>query len=278
LEESAYREVSLCDVVVCIVGGRYGSESSTRSGSITQNELKEALVRGVQVYVFVESSVHSELSTYRLNKDKKDIQYSAVDNPEIYSFLEQVFALPQNNPITPFTTSAHICSFLRTQWAGLFQRYLQEHRRVAEVKVLEEMKSVASTLQQLVEFLTQERKNKDDAIKNILLANHPAFRTFGELLETNYRIFFSNESELDAWLKARGYRPMKKDQYDEGSVREWWNESDKKYIRLLHPIFDEAARLIAFSEGEWDASWVELKKAGWGEEPTEAPADDEIPF
>jgi hypothetical protein len=41
LEESAYHEVSQSDIIVCIIGGRYGTESATRDGSITQNELEE---------------------------------------------------------------------------------------------------------------------------------------------------------------------------------------------------------------------------------------------
>ena len=60
LEESAYKEVAISDIIVCIIGGRYGTDSATRDGSVTQNELKEALEQGIQVYVFVEQNVHSE--------------------------------------------------------------------------------------------------------------------------------------------------------------------------------------------------------------------------
>ena len=68
LEESAYREVALCDIIVCIIGGRYGTDSNTREGSITQNELEQALRKGVQVYVFIEQNIHSEYETYLLNQ------------------------------------------------------------------------------------------------------------------------------------------------------------------------------------------------------------------
>jgi hypothetical protein len=124
LEEAAYSEFALCDIIVCIIGGRFGSESSTREGSITQNELEEALKKGVQVYVFVEQNVHAEFSTYQLNKESKNISYRYVDNVAIHEFLEKIYSLPQNNPITPFTTSADISNFLQQQWSGLFQRFL----------------------------------------------------------------------------------------------------------------------------------------------------------
>ncbi|MBI1741571.1 DUF4062 domain-containing protein [Candidatus Acetothermia bacterium] len=70
LEEYAYREVELCDILVCIVGGRYGSPSTSREGSITQNELKRAFEKGIQVFIFIEQNVLAEFSTYQINKDR----------------------------------------------------------------------------------------------------------------------------------------------------------------------------------------------------------------
>ena len=73
LETSAYREVELCDVLVAIVGGRYGSESLDDPGySISQAELRRALDRGIQVFIFVERGVLAEYSTYQLNKTNAD--------------------------------------------------------------------------------------------------------------------------------------------------------------------------------------------------------------
>jgi hypothetical protein len=276
LETSAYREVGLSDIIVCVIGGRYGTDSSTRAGSITQNELAEALQKGIQVYIFVEQNVHGEFSTFQLNKGNKTTKYGFVEDVRVYEFLEQIYALPQNNPITPFSTSADICIFLQAQWAGLFQRFLQEERRLAEINVLQEMKTVAGTLQQLVTFLTEERKNKDDAIKNILVANHPAFRSFANLLKVKYRVFFTDRAELDAWLRARNYVPTKKDTWDEDSKAEWIDKSEKKYIKLTHNIFDNAGRLKPYSENEWQEDWVQEKEI---EPPPQLPPlDDDIPF
>lgn len=278
LEESAYREVTLCDMIVCIIGGRYGTSSATREGSITQNELKEALAKGVQVYVFIESGVHSEFSTYQLNKENKETKYKYVDNPAVYEFIEHIYSLPQNNPITPFTTSADVCAFLLAQWAGLFQHFLQEERRMPEIKVLDEMKLVAGTLQQLVSFLTAERKNKDDAIKTILLANHPVYRRLVSLLGVTYRVYFTNRTELDAWLAARGYQPVKEEKWDKGSIAEWGNNQQKKYVRLLHKIFDGDGKLIPYTADDWKDDWIEQKDypAPPAAQPV-APATD-VPF
>jgi len=268
LEESAYREVAFCDIIVSVIGGRYGADSATRDGSITQNELNEALEKGVQVYVFVEQSVLTEFETFKLNRENKKTKYRYVDNVKVFEFLEKIYALPQNNPITPFQTSADILTYLQAQWAGLFQRFLQEEKRLSEIRVLDEMKTVSSTLQQLVKFLTEERRNKDEAIQNILLANHPAFRRFAKLTGTTYRVFFSNEKELDDWLHARSYKRIAPDEWDEGSVAEWSNKKYEKYIALKKDIFDDDGRLIPYSDEDWDDEW--LVKADFSPDDDEA--------
>ena len=41
LEEYCYREIDLCDIVVAIIGGRYGSGSDSEPYSISQMELND---------------------------------------------------------------------------------------------------------------------------------------------------------------------------------------------------------------------------------------------
>ena len=272
LEESAYREVTLSDIIVCIIGGRYGSDSSTRDGSITQNELKQALDNRIQVYVFVEQNVYSEFSTYQINKENKDIKYRYVDNVAVFEFLETIFALPQNNPIQPFSTSFDIFDFLKSQWAGLFQRFLQEERRLSEIQVLEEMTSVASTLKDLVNFLTAERRNKDEAIQSILLANHPAFRAFAKATDTKYRVYFTTMGELNSWLSARSFKQTDDPaELDSDSVAEWMHRDNEKYIKLTHEIFDKKGHLLTIKESEWSDKWLQVKSI-------DIPLEDDIPF
>ena len=147
LEAAAYREVELCDVIVAVVGGRFGTESEEEPGhSISHVELKRALGRGIQVFVFVDKNVLGEHSTYKLNKGNETIRYSAVNDTRVFEFLDELYALPRNNPITSFEVASDITSYLKAQFAGLFQRFLQEQKRLTEMRVLEEMNSVAKTL------------------------------------------------------------------------------------------------------------------------------------
>lgn len=259
LEDSAYREVDLCDVVVSIIGGRFGSQSQEdEDHSISQVELKRALERNIPVFIFVEKNVLSEYSTYQLNKDSKETKYRFVDDIKIFEFVEALYQLPRNNPITGFETAADIVDFLRLQWAGLFQRFLKDQNRISEMKVLSEMQSVASTLQELTRYLTEERKSKDDAIQTILSTNHPAFRRLGELTSTSYRLFFVNRKEFETWMRAIGWDPVKSGAWDADSVGEWFDHREMVYMKLTEDIFDKKGRLKPYDESEWQDGWFAI--------------------
>ena len=276
-----HREIEMCDILVCVIGGRYGTESQEHPGSsITQQELKAAIENEVQVFIFIEQAVYSEYGTYSVNKQNPDIKYRFVDDIRIYEFIDSIHNLPRNNPITPFQTAHDIVEFLRSQWSGLFQRFLQDQRRFQEIKTLENMKQVSGTLEQLVRFLTEERKGTDDAIQQIILANHPVFRCFRELTDTPYRVFFYNENELNRWLNVRGWVPIESG-YDEDSYREWEAKKGSpladpnSYIKLTEAIFDdESGRLKAYTEDAWDDDWLTLQ--AYDPETEVDPAD--LPF
>ena len=147
-EGYVHREIEMCDILICVIGGRYGTESQEQPGSsITQLELSTAIRNQVQVFIFIEQAVYSEYSTYSINKETTDIKYRFVDDRRVYEFIELVYRLPRNNPIAPFQTASDIVEFLKSQWEGLFQRFLQDQKRLEEIKALDEMKLVAGTLE-----------------------------------------------------------------------------------------------------------------------------------
>lgn len=270
-ESAAYREIELCDIIVAIVGGRFGTESRDIPGhSISQNELRRALEQGIQVFIFIEKSVHAEFSTYELNKDS-EVRYRFVDDVRVFKFIEELTKLPRNNPIATFETAYDIANYFREQCAGLFQRFLQDQKRGVELRALDEMNAVTKTLKDVVGFLTEERKSRDDAIKSILLANHPVFRRFAYLTKTPYRVFFTTEKELNTWLRVRGWQPIVEAPLDEDSVREW-SHSKEGYIKLTKQLFDQEGRLLPFSADQWSNAWLERVV------PPDPIPEDDVPF
>ena len=61
---------------MCIRDSRY---------SITQVELRRALDRGVQVFIFIEAQVLAEYRTFVANRDR-DIKWVSVDNKKAVSY------------------------------------------------------------------------------------------------------------------------------------------------------------------------------------------------
>jgi hypothetical protein len=282
LEDYCYREIDLCDMVVSIVGGRFGSDSQQAPYSISQMELKTAIEHGKAVYIFIERSVRSEFSTYLKNKTTKGIKFNFVDSIEVYKFLEEIEALPKNNPISSFENVQEIIDYLKEQWAGLFQRYLQEQNRLKEVALVESMSSTAQTLNQLVTFLTEERRSSDQAIRDILLSSHPAFKRLAALLKVRYRIFFTNRGELTVWLRARAYEPVPENAWDDPQFEEWVNirkeEHTQYLLKVSRNVFDKNGKLKIYTPQEWDDNWIHLESHPLAIEDAPAVSDEDIPF
>ena len=280
LEEYCYREIELSDIVVCIIGGRYGTPSQDAPYSITQKELKKAIDLGKALFVFVERGVQSEYYTYLSNKELKDIKYHFVDSVAVYRFIEEVEKLPKNNPITSFDSAQDIVGFLREQWAGLFQRYLQQQARLKEVDVLESMAATAKTLDQLVTFLTEERKNKDQAIHEILLSNHPAFEQLRSITNTGYRIYFATKGEMEKWLAAKTYSTVDRKQWDGPDFMEYMKKINAKKFSLLKvstKIFDSQGKLKVFTKEDWKQTWMSIEERLYEPNKPEV-TDEDIPF
>lgn len=129
LEEYCYKEIKSVDILISIIGGRFGSESKRENSSISQTELKTAIKENKQIYVFVEKNVLSEYETYLLNKENS-INYKFVDNVKIYQFIEEIKNLKVNNNIKGFETASDITRYLKEQFAGLFQRFLEEQTKI----------------------------------------------------------------------------------------------------------------------------------------------------
>lgn len=281
LESSCYKEVENCDVLVCIIGGRFGSSSTTSTGSITQNELRSAYEQGKQVFIFVDKSVFSEWHFYQNNKHLEGAKYTAVNDKRVFEFIDEVSQLPTGNPLFPFDTSSDIVSILREQLAGLFQRLLSEQTMLQQRRLFEELKSSITTVGELAKFLSEKSSNDQGAIAQVLLTDHPIFAAIRKAVNNKYRIFFSDLSELDQWASgARSLKPVDEELWDSKDYREWYKaERDSSGVELGHllkvfaGLFDESGRLKPISKSAWKNEYVSFQKIR-----THDDVDDELPF
>lgn len=258
LEDYCYKEINNVDILVSIIGGRYGSESKIEKHSISQMELKTAYELNKQVYIFIEKNVYNEYQFYLNNKENPDVKFTYADNVKIHQFIEFVESLPNNNTIHDFDTSNDIIVFLREQWSGLFQRFLQEQTRQKEINVIKGIENTAKTLNQLVTFLTEEKRDKDNAINEILLSNHPAMEQIKDLLDIPYRVFFTNKDEFLDLIRARGFREPEDNIPFGNQTWEKENNSKKYSLTFSDDIFNSDNKLKINTKEEWNPDFMKL--------------------
>ncbi len=274
LEEYCYKEIKGIDILISIIGGRYGTESKRGNNSISQLELKTALKENKQVYIFIEKNVLSEYETYMLNKDR-EISYRFVDDKRIYNFIEEIKSLPNNNNIKGFETASDISKYLKEQFAGLFQRFLEEQTRIKEVSLIQNLEKTAQTLNKLVNFLSDENKDKDYEINKILMINHPFTEDLKSKLDIPYNFYIEGFSDFTALMKARFFKMIDNNYGQDDGIDLFYKfvkkQKGKVYTLLVNQeVFDEDNRLRFIRRTDWSDSFIEYY--------IEDDDDDDLPF
>lgn len=158
--DSCLKEVPGCDMVVLIIGSRFGGAAvpsalqhmdfaaieklSTKAGlveskeklSITQLEVLKAVESSVPVYAFVDERVLHDHHVYEKNKDKREvveqIDFPSIQKREtakyIFEFINFLGHRTTNNSILSYSKLEDIRQQLASQWSQLFQRLLLESR------------------------------------------------------------------------------------------------------------------------------------------------------
>ena len=158
---SCIDEVSNCDMLILIIGSRYGgkakpealskvsfealkSESANVESlknaenlSVTQLEVLKAIESGMPIYTFIDKRVWHDHALYEKNKNSEIIDkiiFPSIDKQEtakyIFDFINFVRLRNTNNTIFPFEKGQDIEEILKKQWSYYFQRLLREQRFV----------------------------------------------------------------------------------------------------------------------------------------------------
>lgn len=287
LEEYCMQEVRHSDILISIIGGRFGSESKDEANiekylersSISQRELRTAIENQKQVYIFIDKNVSAEYQTYLLNKGNTNINYKYVDDQRIYSFIEEIKNLGVNNNIKDFETSEDITSYLREQFAGLFQRFLDNQARIKEVNLIAELERTSKNLNQLVQFLSAQNKDQQTEINQILMINHPLVNWLRAVLEIKYNFYIVGYFDLNQLLQARRFNSHGEieDSID-GKISFVWSRSNNdgthNNIRISKDLFDNEGQLINILPANWDEKAVGYEHIA----PASYSDDNDLPF
>lgn len=163
---SCVDEVAGCDIVVLLVGSRYGGKSvpeailkidfdslakesknietlkGRENASVTQLEILKAVEQGIPVFTFIDERVWHDHALYEKNKDKSilsEITFPSIERTEtakfIFEFINFLRLRARGNSVHSFSKIQDIEEILRKQWSSLFQRLLNEQKsRAAEAR------------------------------------------------------------------------------------------------------------------------------------------------
>ena len=156
---SCVDEVQNCDILVLIIGSRFGGKASPEALnrinidvlnnetlsvdvlkekeclSVTQLEVLKAIENAIPVYTFIDKRVWHDHALYEKNKASgiaDQIVFPSIEKQEtakyIFNFINFVRLRTRGNNIFTFEKGQDIEDTLKKQWSGYFQRLLQEQR------------------------------------------------------------------------------------------------------------------------------------------------------
>lgn len=161
VQDAYIAEVPSCQLLVLIIGGRYGGRYKDTDKSITNTEYLEAVKSKIPIFALVEQGVYEQFHVYNHNRnnrliDPEKISYPSTDSHKIFEFIGEVQGQAVNNALIPFSDFEDIQDYLKQQWAGMMYRFLtseSESRRVADLF------STISDATNKIEFLTRQVVN-----------------------------------------------------------------------------------------------------------------------
>lgn len=207
VENSCYNELAGCDIVICIIGNHFGSESASNSDfSITMEELRTAIKNKKKIYIFIAKDVYIENRTYIQNKDSGSFKPAYADDIKIHQFIEELRKTVKNNPIESFETTADIISSLRNQFAGLFQNLLVREASLTESKTAYDLQEATERFKELLSAFQQESDRISESFDYTLLATNSTISYLRSLLGMKSSAFIvKSQPELAEFLRVLGF-------------------------------------------------------------------------
>lgn len=273
IDSSCYKEVTNANMLLLIVGGRYGSEAITNGfedyskkydkyyTSITKNEFLTAKDKGIPIYVFVDNNVLTEYETFKKNKDvyyqlekeasTKKLNFAFVDSANIFEFIYDLYLT--GLPIYRFNKYEDIEIQFRMQISGLLYLYLEgliEKKNDEKVaQSVDSMMNLMERMEKMVQSVGKKVLEDDPEILNKIMNEQNqsivlfGLKQMGKKITTSMGnekdfVIWNNLSSyiLDDYLFSDRFHELIENQYNENGyehLREFRAEVKDTIINLL---------------------------------------------
>lgn len=141
IENCRRRVQKNADILILVIGGRYGYVDSESSRSVTNLEYLSARLKGIPIYIFIDKRVLSIMPVWKRNPNA---DFSGqVDNVKVFDFINEVRS--EHKAWThEFETAQDIVASLRNQFAYLTMNGINWMMRLhhsPEAKILQKLSS-----------------------------------------------------------------------------------------------------------------------------------------
>lgn len=156
---SCLEEVKRADIVVLIIGGRFGEKIDQKALSeidiaslgniiqredltqnlfnlsVTQLEVITAISSEIPIYAFVKEAVYFDYFFYEANEKNVNLRFPSLMDVNssgakyIFDFIDFIRKRRINNAIERFSKLKDLEWYLKKQWSGLFKKMLDERHR-----------------------------------------------------------------------------------------------------------------------------------------------------
>ena len=144
LDISGYEAVKDCDLMILIIGGRYGTPSSkqlnphnkSNFNSITKTEYLEALSAGIPIFTFIKQNVYNEFFTFinQPKKQRKNFIPKFVDNVLVFQLVKEIRDFKTNNLIIEYESVSEILQYLKKATANLVHDAIKTRKEEIETE------------------------------------------------------------------------------------------------------------------------------------------------
>ncbi|EGO7696238.1 DUF4062 domain-containing protein [Enterococcus faecalis] len=276
LEDSCYKEIDNCEILVCIIGNKFGTESNSNNYSITMKELQTAIKQQKKVYAFIQKDVSVENRVYLANKNSSDFVTAVVDDVRIHDFIADLKQTVKNFPITDFESVNDIIDSLRSQFAGLFQNLLQRETTLTESKTLYDLNSVSTNMENMVEKMTETNNEVLNMLNSTLFVTHDVTAKLMSTLSlplNDYRILIHDKKGMTSFIETIGF--IKTDEPFIDEYKRSYLDGKLQFLTISEKIFNDQDQLLRYVDHETLENAFTFKE----EEKTILNlADDDLPF
>ena len=229
IDHSCYDAMKSCDMVILIVGGKYGSKSSDNDDgfaeylSVTRKEFRTAIENHIPVFAFIDNKVYNEYEIYQKNisiiNDNIPIAFVHTDNVNVFKFIDELKSTV-GLPIFQFSYASDIKHILSEQFADMMKKYLASLRESKQIETLENtlqrIDSAINTLNAKINVVGEKLYRNNETF-NFKVQNeisltveqakmtHKAIVTFNTILKGIHLFAINNENKnenVDCFLSS----------------------------------------------------------------------------